>query len=123
MRIFCFPLQFFCPLYIYIYFFFFLVSLVRTSNTKLGFGHPCLVRGKAFSLSPLNIMPSENILLTVGTSPQTNRPEGVVLQKHKEKQDSEIRWGSGSLCHLQAKAQILILACLLLLTSTSLFVL
>ena len=80
----------------YIYIIFFLVSLVRTSNTKLGFGHPCLVWGKAFSLSPLNIMPSENILLTVGTSPKTNQPEGVVPQKHKKKQDSKIRWGSGS---------------------------
>ena len=35
------------------------------------------------------------ILLTVGTSPTTNRPEGAVLQKNKEKEDSEIKWGSG----------------------------
>ena len=42
-------------------------------------------------------------------------------QKSKEKEDSEIKWGSGGWFHLQAKAQILILACLLSLTSTSLF--
>ena len=54
------------------------------------------------------------------TSPKTNRPEGAVLQKNKEEWDSEIKWGSEGWCHSQAKAQILILACFLLLMSTSL---
>ena len=38
---------------------------------------------------------SSEKLPTVGTSPETNRPEGAVPQKNKEKEDSEIRWGSG----------------------------
>ena len=33
-----------------------------------------------------------------------NRSEGAVPQKSKEKEDSEIRWGSGGRCHSQAKA-------------------
>ena len=54
----------------------------------------------------------------VGTSPTTNQLEGVVPQENKEKLGSEIKWGSRGWCHSQAKAQILILACFSLLTST-----
>ena len=52
--------------------------------------------------------------LIVRTSPTTNWPKGAVPQKNKEKEDSEIKWGSGGWCHLQAKPQILILAWLCL---------
>ena len=60
---------------------------------------------------------------SVGTNPKTNQPEGAVVQKNKEKEDSEIKWGSGGWRHLQAKAQILILAWFLLLISASLYLL
>ena len=48
----------------------------------------------------------------VRTSPTMTQPEGAVLQKSKEKEDSEIKWGSEGWCHPQAEAQILILTCL-----------
>ena len=32
-------------------------------------------------------------LQNIGTLPTMNRLEGVVLQKNKEKEDSEIKWG------------------------------
>ena len=34
-------------------------------------------------------------LQTLGTSPTMNRPKRAVLQTNKEKEDSEIKWGSG----------------------------
>ena len=55
----------------------------------------CLLHWQADS-SPLSH-------LDVGISPTTNRPEGAVPQKNKEKEDSEIRWGSEGWCNSQAK--------------------
>ena len=34
-------------------------------------------------------------LQTLGTSPTMNRPKRAVLQTNKEKEDLEIKWGSG----------------------------
>ena len=35
-------------------------------------------------------------LQNIGTISTMNQLEGVVLQKNKEKEDSEIKWGSGA---------------------------
>ena len=45
-----------------------------------------------FTIFPCDKM---TIILLVGTSPTTNRPEAAVPQKKKEEEDSEIKWGSG----------------------------
>ena len=35
-------------------------------------------------------------LQNLGTSPTMYQPKGAVLQTNKEKEDSEIKWGSGA---------------------------
>ena len=67
------------------------------------------VRGGGFCATSLAVIgaleqghPEERRILAtfsatdlVGMSPTTNQPEGAVPQKNKEKEDSEIKWGSG----------------------------
>ena len=68
------------------------------------------VRGGGFCATSLAVIgaleqghPEERRILAtfsatdlVGMSPTTNQPEGAVPQKNKEKEDSEIKWGSGA---------------------------